>query len=483
MERGFSTLELLLAMALFCIILGGAAAALYGNQYWSLSLAVLSDGLSHAEKSMMHVERIARDDFYSASSTPPQSSCEENSSCYEASVHIVDISPCAKFATTESALDAESYPTVATFLARVIVDTQRLVALGGDCGLISAADWEKHAIDTREKALSAEPLGIDVLNGRAFVIEKNPSQIEIIHGEHVSRYSPDQSITFSAIDVARDIGSGRTLAFIAASPTPMYIMDFSETSDSRIVASTTLEGVAKGDAEGWRLQYYDRHVYITTRFISNPSAAEFHVLNVNDPTRPQEVGSYKLSTSPYAILVRDQYREGVKKRYAYLATTHISKELVVLDVTNPGDIRLAQSCNLPNNQQGTSLYLLGNTLYFGRENVPSGGEDLYVFDAEDPTSSEFCTPLYATDINDDRFSRHVQALHASSNYFFVATNNTTNAHGTIQIRWQNENVNLIRNLVLDQLIDNGMDFDGDTNTLYALSGGNSPSLFIATPQK
>lgn len=484
MERGFSTLELMIALALMSIVLSGVAAALYANNYWSVALTTSGEGLSAAEKTMNTVRLDAQTNFESASSTNhfTNNSCVDSEICYPTELEITDISQCAKYATVRVSWQVPSYPTTTTSLSRFLSNVRELIAMGGDCGLSVASGWEKIGEAKQPVVLSGTPVGIDAFGGKAYIIEREPSRIEIVDGENVFSYVPAHDVVFNALDVARDISTGRIYAYIAASSTQLHIVDVTDAAAPLLVASTTLAGVPVGLEAGWRIQYYGGLVYIATRFISKPSAKEFHVFDVSNQRVPIELGAYKLNTSPYAVLVRDQYVDGAYRRYAYLATTHAGREIMVLDVSDARNIALVNTCDLPGSQQGTSLYMLGYMLYVGRENVPNGGEDLYAFDAHNPTSATFCTAISKTDINDDRYSRHVQAIGASGDYVFVATNNTTNAHGKIQIRSSDRTKNLsgLGAVNVGTLIENGMDFDSGENILYAVSGGNNPLLHMWT---
>ncbi len=78
--------------------------------------------------------------------------------------------------------------------------------------------------------------------------------------------------------------------------------------------------------------------------------------------------------------------------YAYIASPH-SNELIILDViTNPASPTLVGSYDAPggggNNGNGKSLYLVGNTLYFGRTLL--SGNEFYILNN---TNSETSLPV------------------------------------------------------------------------------------------
>jgi hypothetical protein len=113
--------------------------------------------------------------------------------------------------------------------------------------------------------------------------------------------------------------------------------------------------------------------------------------------------------------------------------------------------------------------------------VPSGGEDLYAFDASDPTAPSFCVPIAKTDITTDGYSRHVESLRASGPYLFVATTNTTNAHGQLQIRNANptSGLALLGTFAIPGLAENALDLEN--NSLHAASTASPQLQSIVAP--
>lgn len=483
-EEGFSTLELMIAFAVLAIVFSGVVFASFGAQYWSVVLDTSHEALFSASQNSAEVRALARHDFLSATSSFASSAEDDCGSalCYYSERNVKDISPCSKEAQVSVRWRVAGYPTSTTAIDTSLTHVPAILALGGDCARASLeGEWTSlHEIESM--TLPGTPVGVDSVNGTTYVIEQTPSAIRIIDGTNTGIYTPPDNATFNAIDVARDFFTGRTYAYLAATSTQLRVVDVTDASSPVLAASITLSGVPAGVEAGWRLQYYDRRIYIVTRFLSSPSSRELHILDVADPASPQEIGNYKLNTSAYAILVRDQYVGEELRRLAYFGATHTGKELIVLDVTDPHNIVQKALCDLPNVQRATALFMLGNTLYVGRENVPSGGEDLYAFNATDPTRPTFCTPIAKTDINDDGFSRHVQAIRGSGGYLFVETNNTTNAHGNIQIRVSDtkENLKLLGVYSIANLPENGIDLDSDANTLYAVDAGGSPSFHVLT---
>jgi hypothetical protein len=472
----------MIAFAILAIVLAGVVMADFGSQYWTLTSQTSNEALYKAKRYFEDLRASAKRDFLSATSTPltrdADTGCLAGSLCYYIQNTVTDISPCSKYAQADVFWQVRGYPTSTASLFTTFADAHSVVTSGGDCSL----NWPSGTWATMQSAsstaLTATPVAIDALNGAVYVVESGAPFLEVVKGGNKYSYtSPDNSV-FNAIDVARNLVNGWTYAYVAVATTTnqLQIIDVTDPTSMFRAGEVTLSGVSSSGSypAGWRLTFYDRKVYIATRDTSGP---EFHVIDVGDPTNPFELGTgTELTTSVYGIQVRDQIINGATRRFAYLATD--ASELQVYDVTKPDTVppTLVASCDLPGTQKANSIALLGNRLYLGRDTI-SGSNDLYVFNATDPTASSFCTPLAAVDVDDDIYSRHVIGIRVSGPYLYVATTNSTNTHGEIQVRSIDPTTNLqiLGTRSVPTLIDNGIDFDSDANQLYTLSGG-TPTL-------
>ena len=149
----------------------------------------------------------------------------------------------------------------------------------------------------------------------------------------------------------------------------------------------------------------------------------------------------------------------------------------MLDVTNPAAVSVLKTCDLVGNHQVYAVYALGNTLYVGRDTVPGGGSDLLSLDISDPTNVTFCTPTGQADVS-DFYSRKVLSIKASGSLLFVATTNTTDAHGEIQVRPADPATNfspVISTFSIPSLLPSSIDVDGDN--MYT-AAATSPQLQV-----
>lgn len=469
--RGFSTVELVIALAILSIVLFGVAAAENSNQYWIVGAQSALTSLEKAREMFETYRQTAATDFYSIT--------------IASSTLVTDISSCAKQVVVSSSWQTLGYPTSTESVEGALYGESELLKEGGDCLLnVPKGAWT-HPTALQTTNISGNPTDIDTFKGISYLTTDQSPYLGLISSHAISFANGfADTVPLSAIDVARD--GAHVYAYIAAatSSKPFQILEVTDPQNPVLLSQSGLQGVTitSTQANGWRVFYYDHSAYVLTRFISGFSP-ELHVFDVSDPTHPIEKGQYKLSTSAYALIARDQLVSGTAHRFLYLATTLDAKELMVLDVSNSAHITevTGASCALPGTQQAYALALTGNTLYVGRDAV-SNGEELYAFDVSNLLAATSCPPLLGkADIQTDSFSRHIQAIRVSGPLLFLATNNTTNAHGQVQIRNSDPKSNfaLLGTYSIPRLSEQGIDLDSDL--LYTIATGTPQFSALASP--
>ena len=122
MKNGFSTLELLIALALMSTILVTAVEAISFAQYWQISALTASEALTKNNTMANSLIELSAKNFQSVSSTQPNISknpsdlidisCLSGGLCYETQNIVTDISSCAKNAKVAVRYKiAARYPT------------------------------------------------------------------------------------------------------------------------------------------------------------------------------------------------------------------------------------------------------------------------------------------------------------------------------------------------------------------------------------
>lgn len=434
-SAGFTTLELIIAMAILSIAFIGAVGASYAAQYWSITSQTSNEGLYKAKTALEETRALTKQDFYQATSSPLARSasahdpidaaCLGGSLCYFTQTIVTDISSCSKYAEARVSWQVGGYPTTTTSLFTYLTNADEAVALGGDCVLAEpSGDWAAALRGVGAAALDPGQFftAVDVLHTTVYAtasssphflvysvpsgIGQAPVRIGSASGSHVR---------LNDVDAITDLATGRTYAYVAqhATTSQLGVFDVTEPSAPTLVTERRIRSIVSPGAfsEGWKVFAYGNRLYVITR---ETSGNEFHVFNINTPAQPAEIGSgFELDRTVNDLVVRNQRVGGGIRRFVFLATDADAKELSVLDVTGDVVSEIA-SIDLPGNQDAASLSLAGNTLYVGRQN--GAGPELYAFDATDPSALALSSVLGRGEVGAD-----VIALRVSGAYVFTGT--------------------------------------------------------------
>lgn len=433
---GFSTLELMIAMAIMSIVLAGVVSANYATQYWLITSQTSNEGLYKAKTKLEDLRSLVKQDFYQATSSalmrgvdstdPGDAACISGGLCYFTQAIITDLSSCSKYVEARVSWQVPGYSTTTTSLFTNLTNWSEAIALGGDCILNQpAGNWR--STPQNVGAFNANPgklfTGIDVLHKVIYVtastspyflvyavpaaVGQNPALIGSANGA---------GMRLNAVDVGKDLSTGRTYAFVAqnATTSQLGVFDVTDPSVPTLVTERRLNGITSPGlfSEGWKVFVYGGRLYMTTR---ETSGNEFHIFNIDTPTQPTEIGTgFQLNRTVNDLVVRDQKIGSEIRRFVFLAADANLKEIGILDVTNDVISEVA-SVNLSGSQDGTSVFLLGHQLYFGRASNSSGPE-LYVFDVKNPSAVSPSSLLGLGEIGAD-----VTALRVSGTYAFLGT--------------------------------------------------------------
>ncbi len=437
---GFSTLELMIAFALMSIVLVGAVGANFAAQYWSITSQTSNEALYKAKTKLEDLRSLIKQDFYQASSSPltvsvdpadpADASCISGGLCYFVQTTVTDISSCSKYVGVKVEWQVQNYPKTNTSLFTNLTNSPEIIARGGDCILNQPTGNWKGASPQNVGSLAFSPgkqfTGIDVLHKKiyvaaatfpSFLIYDTPPSIgqnPILLGS-LNILVSGANKGLNALDVEEDLSTGHTYAFAAVNATTsqLAVIDVTDAHNPALVAQRDLQDVDPLGSypQGWRLFIYGGRLYMTTR---ETTGNEFHIFDISTPTLPTEIGNgFQINRTVNSMAVRDQKIAGTKHRLVFMASDSDLKELGVLDVTNDVITEL-NSVDLPGIQDGMSLFLLGNNLYFGRASTPSGPE-LYVFDISNPG---ILLPI----IGQGEIGADVTNLEVSGDYAYVGTN-------------------------------------------------------------
>ena len=387
----------------------------------------------------------------------------------------------------------QNYATTTTSLFTNLTNSPEIIARGGDCILNQpAGDW-KNTSPQNVGSLAFAPgkqfTGIDALHKKIYVTAStfpgflvydasvSVGQNPVFDGS-LNIIVSGQNRGLNSVDVEEDLSTGRTYAFAAVNATTsqLAVIDVTDAHNPTLVAQRQLQGITSPGlySEGWRVFIYGGRLYMTTR---ETSGNEFHIFDISTPTLPTEIGNgFQINRTVNSMVVRDQKIAGVTHRLVFFASDANTKELGVFDVT--GDvITELNSVDLSGIQEGLSVALLGNNLYFGRASNTAGPE-LYVFDVSNPGAS---LPI----IGQGEVGASVTKIEVSGAYAYVGTSKSGQE---FQV-WNSDfstwtgalNVGRFTSYSFANLAPLGFDIDGDWVYAVSQSGAGDSLQILYTP--
>lgn len=408
---GFSTLEMMIAMAILVIALTTVTVTMFGGDSMLIDTETSIEALARARMMVESAQTLSRKDFMLVNSTSSDETI--GSVTYHKQLSVVQSSDhFTKRLLARVSWDGEHGRVAHVELPALVTNFNN--ASGGDtCDSVLSGNWAlpitKNVV-TDFLALTATSTGINVITnvdaykGKLYVTVGNTNyktdptffifDIQKLKTDptHALLAKLDTATTTTvglfAPHVAED-GSGKTYAYVANEYNPnwntcalnyncaqLQIIDVSS-STKLTTASTTLLKIpnvlSTTGGAGNSIFYKNGLVYLG--LTKTNSGNEFNIVDVHDPLHPQWIGSYPIGATVNAIKVVGTT--------AFLSTTDNTRELIVLNVENPVTPTLFASYDASgqaNAGYGQSMALLGDTLFFGRTYVGNAPEFL-VLDA------------------------------------------------------------------------------------------------------
>jgi len=479
-SAGNSTLEILIAFAILIISITAVILVGFGNQSVTVDSETNNEGVSKAQKLLEDARASSRQDFTSVTSN---SGTEVSGSLtYNKSLFVTDLTQCKKQATSTVTWSLSPLRQQKIELSTILTDIAGAIALGGDCySDPPSSRWDNPQRFASDTINPGKTLSIDVLNKIVYLGADKPPFFLIADTRTATLGQTSGLIVgftngFDAVDPVysldailwRDPSTGAVKPYVyaamASSTAQLIVIDATDIRKPTIVASRSLLDVSPSGSypEGYRLYSYKNRLYVVTK---ETLGRELHIYDTSDPANPTEIGGgTELTTTVNSMVIRDQFVSGTPRRIAYLATTGDTKEIRILDVTNDVVSDLS-SVNLAGNQDGESVFLIGNKLYFGRQSSPSGA-DLYIYDVSNPVSP---TPLGSKDIGTS-----VIGIRVSGNLGFLATSKTNKEFQVWNIS-NPVNITLIKEFNFGNIVAQGLDYEPDF--IYA-TGQATPNFQI-----
>lgn len=456
-EQGSSTLEIIIALAVFTMGLSSVILVTFGNQIISAEGPVMSTALSQATGMIEKARASSRFDF------PTVISSASTEDIYTRTFTVTDTTPCQKNVTSrvDWATDPSRPATIA--LSSTVNDVFGSIFgndWGAECGSIAHGAWASPLVFAQLKQISGEqvPTGIDIKEGHAYITSgggtsaKNDFTVVDVSGPTPTVASSlDTGTGLKAVDVAHQY------AYVANqdSTYPVQIIDLSNGTYWSLQLPTSA-------AQGLSVYYYHARLYIGTQYTISKNIHEFQIYDVTDPLHPVHISDADVGYNVNAIVVRGTT--------AYLAVGSASgdpNDLFMFDLTNltipPKKFSLSdKGCK--------SLFLANDTLFVGCFKSATA-PDFFVLNASDPSHV-----LQSTRIGFD-----VNGIRVSGKYAFLATSDKNLSFRAWDISVSP--MTQVGSLKIPKSTKGSPGLDYESNSVYLLDGSTaSTSLaIIKTP--
>jgi Tfp pilus assembly protein PilV len=419
--KGFSTLEILIAMAIMTSTLSAVLLVAFGNQSLLEEGSISVEALQKAQAALETEQAYARMDFRLVGNTAT------SSGIYQQSLAVSDVRAdpyTTKRLTSTVSWQDESHITRSVSLTTLVTDFQDPSTLD-TCDSALTGDWsspsiKNYVLATGDLLSSSAPSGhtfsatnpisgIDAYQGRLYIsiskkaaaandslfvfnnsdstqrpsylgsIDNNPSVIEglnaiVVAGSYL--YGANAHVTnFKTCKPSPNCSQLQLFAISSPGSIPAPVNFLIPTSSAPFVT-----GTSTSQAVGNSIFYQNGYVYLgLTKTATGP---EFNIIDVHDPNNPAWAGGYAIGATINQIYVRNGY--------AYLATDDQSRKLMIFDVHDPKNPSLVASLDpkgMTNQPYGYSLYTIGDDLFFGMSSTSiSGSPELYEYDVSHPSS-------------------------------------------------------------------------------------------------
>jgi len=441
-RRGFSIIEILIAMAIMIIVVsgvvgssGGFGVALRGHQGAVLGAQTNAEAVTLAQKILEQAQALGRQDFGLVTNTATTSI----DGFYYKSVDITQPDPQTDLVTVT--ISWRENNATSTVRVSTIVTNLENVNSPNTCSSFLTGNWYDPQIAgpfdvvNGQNNKSGNPVtDIDILHSKLYIVTDN------IHGDNMDFYiyettpsvanptaSPTNPMLVLGSPLQVDPGSqGLNAIAVASTSSDIHAFvanarsaDFNKCKPSTgancsqleifkvtnptspgpvisfLLSTSTAPYVtgSAGGAVGKSIFYKDGYIYLGLTTTSNGPA--FHIIDVHNPSSPFWVGSWPSPSptfGPSGAPINGIY---VKGKYAYLSHpkdligpsgSPMQEQITVLDISNPTNPQKVSYFydNGGIGGNGRSVYPAGDKLYFARTWTSNSHHEFEILDNSDP---------------------------------------------------------------------------------------------------
>jgi type II secretory pathway pseudopilin PulG len=410
-NKGFSTVEMLIAMTVMSLMLGAIILVIFGSQSFVSDAAASTAALSLATSALDVEHGLAQKDFGLLVAT---SSAYAGSPSYTTSISIEsDPDYVSKKITATVTWVGDHLRPQHVVLTSYVADYKNATN-ANTCNAAVSGDWS-HPIIQNVQTNFAQMIGdssgvytlagIDAYKGKLYVTAQVSGATKKNFFIFDTTQGPSPQLLGSLDTTGTSLSGGGTAVVVATSSLGNYayvansyntaqlqIVDITNPANPTLITnyqlpttttSAHITGAGTSGASGSSIFYKDGYVYIgLTKTTTGP---EFNIIDVHNPHAPVWVGGYKVGYVVNALYVANNVAYIAHPTDSTATTQEQVTVLSLADKTNP--VRIG-GYKAPDKQgNGKSLYGVGDTLYLGRTvNTTVSNNDMYVLQNLNPVT-------------------------------------------------------------------------------------------------
>lgn len=489
MERGFSTLELLIALTIMMMTFTAVILTTFGNQALISGGQTNAEAMNIAQEILESAQASARRDFNLVNAVPPtlDGIYTKNSTVLFQSDYLT------KKVTAVLSWKDERLVQKQLQLTTLISNFEN--PTGADtCNSSPSGDWtlrtqKDYTVPALTGLLGAYPIkGLDAYLGKLYVAvgpttgTSDTTLLTFTLTAGVPMYDAGSGIDTSggtskkgptAVRVAKALGSPNVYAYVANSVTPTWsaptcaagpacsqlqVIDVTNPSTLSIIANVKVIGVTGTGGQGIGKSLFYRNGYVFLGLTKTGGGPEFIIFDVRNPASPLQIGSFPVGAGVDAIFVRGLY--------AYLATNDKSGGVLkILSIADPTTPTLVASLLSSSFGVGNSLAMVGDTIHFGKA-FNGGGHELYTIHSPNPGIT------LPTTLKSIAIGASINALLIRDSLMYVLK-------GTNMLEIRNSKT-FVPHATAVTLVGNGSAMDCEGNYVYA--GTDAGGITVVTAQ-
>jgi len=416
-QKGFSTLEMLIAMFILILALTAVVSVSFGNQSIIVDSRTNAEALNIAQSLLEKAQADSRKDFNLVNPAAATTTADG----FKTWVDVEQKDYFTKLVTAHVEFPEDSGRRGETKLTAIVTNFNN--AVGGDtCNSAIAFDWvpNDHPVDYKMSSvgiLSGSGLPDDnypITNMDAYqkmlYVAASDTATSTDHTlfifdisnpvSPVYKGSIDNSTTtvkgINAVKVAGNyayIASARNIAVTDPNFGQLQIFDISNPAVPILRSSFPVPGVNGSSGQGIGKSIFYKNGYVYLGLSKTGSGPEFNIIDVHKfpEVPPTLIGSYSVRRGVESIYVRGNY--------AYLGTDDDGRELTVLDIHNSQAPVFAGYFSMGAGRNGKSLCVVGDNLYLGSRYV-FGHPEFNITSIAELSQTSSTSPLGYKDISD-----------------------------------------------------------------------------------